>query len=38
MAETSKLMNPEKTILIPDLEAGCSLAAVGRELDDAAIH
>ena len=27
MAETSKLMNPEKTVLIPDLEAGCSLAA-----------
>ena len=27
MAETSKLMNPDKTILIPDLEAGCSLAA-----------
>ena len=27
MAETAKLMNPDKTILIPDLEAGCSLAA-----------
>jgi quinolinate synthase len=27
MAETSKLMNPDKTVLIPDLEAGCSLAA-----------
>ena len=27
MAETSKLLNPDKTILIPDLEAGCSLAA-----------
>ena len=27
MAETSKLMNPDKTILIPDMEAGCSLAA-----------
>lgn len=26
MAETSKLMNPDKTVLIPDLEAGCSLA------------
>ena len=26
MAETAKLMNPEKTVLIPDLEAGCSLA------------
>ncbi len=27
MAETSKLLNPDKTVLIPDLEAGCSLAA-----------
>lgn len=27
MAETSKLVSPEKTVLIPDLEAGCSLAA-----------
>ena len=27
MAETAKLMNPEKTVLIPDLGAGCSLAA-----------
>lgn len=26
MAETSKLMSPDKTVLIPDLEAGCSLA------------
>ena len=26
MAETAKLINPEKTVLIPDLEAGCSLA------------
>lgn len=26
MAETSKLMNPSKTVLIPDQEAGCSLA------------
>lgn len=26
MAETAKLMNPSKTVLIPDLEAGCSLA------------
>ncbi|MCH9808280.1 MAG: quinolinate synthase NadA [Alphaproteobacteria bacterium] len=26
MAETSKLMNPDKTVLIPDMEAGCSLA------------
>src|SRR5271168_4907792 len=27
MAETAKLMNPDKTVLIPDLRAGCSLAA-----------
>ena len=27
MAETSKLLNPEKTVLIPDLRAGCSLAS-----------
>lgn len=26
MAETAKLMNPEKTVLIPDSGAGCSLA------------
>lgn len=26
MAETAKLMNPEKTVLIPDSMAGCSLA------------
>ena len=25
--ETAKLLNPEKTVLIPDLEAGCSLAS-----------
>ena len=26
MAETSKLLNPNKTVLIPDMRAGCSLA------------
>ena len=27
MAETSKLLNPDKMVLIPDRRAGCSLAA-----------
>jgi quinolinate synthase len=27
MAETSKILSPEKTVLIPDTRAGCSLAA-----------
>jgi quinolinate synthase len=27
MAETSKILSPDKTVLIPDLQAGCSLAA-----------
>jgi len=33
MAETAKLLNPEKTVLIPDLGAGCSLAESIRPED-----
>lgn len=33
MAETAKILNEEKTVLIPDLEAGCSLASSIRAED-----
>ncbi len=33
MAETAKLLNPGKTVLLPDLQAGCSLAS-GITADD----
>jgi quinolinate synthase len=33
MAETAKLLNPEKTVLIPDIGAGCSLAESIRPED-----
>ncbi|WP_298281664.1 quinolinate synthase NadA [Acidocella sp.] len=38
MAETAKLMNPAKTVLMPDLEAGCSLAESITAADVAAMR
>jgi quinolinate synthase len=37
MAETAKVLNPEKTVLLPDLEAGCSLAESCKAEDLAAL-
>lgn len=33
MAETAKILNPDKTVILPDLEAGCSLAESCRAED-----
>src|SRR5207249_3764169 len=30
MAETAAILSPQKTVLLPDLEAGCSLASSRR--------
>jgi len=38
MAETSKILNPAKTVLIPDSRAGCSLAASITAADVAALR
>lgn len=38
MAETAKLMNPDKTVLIPDPKAGCSLAESITAADVAALR
>lgn len=34
MAETAAILNPEKTVFLPDLEAGCSLADSIRPVPD----
>ncbi len=38
MAETSKILNPEKTVLIPDARAGCSLASSITKADVEALR
>lgn len=38
MAETAKLLNPNKKVLIPDMQAGCSLAASITGADVAALR
>ncbi len=38
MAETSKILSPDKTVLIPDMRAGCSLAESITPADIAALR